>query len=317
MLSEQGGFEAEDIAAISRRHSSGQLTVVKPKMSLRKRLTNTYRYRDLLFGLIGKEISVKYKNSALGIVWSMLNPAMYILIYFLVFQKVLKNGVPDYAIFLPSGLLVWNLFQTSISAATTAVVDNAGLVKKVSFPREILALASVGAAFVFFLFQAIVLIIFMIIFRVLPTWGYLWLVPIAMVALLIFASALAVFLSAVNVYLRDTRHLIEVLLVAWFWGTPVVYPYMELAVPINKHGLLWVYLLNPVVTPVVTFQRALYGKVSPISTNAAHAVINILPSAGQGWYLTHLLVTIVVGIVLFVGALYVFGRLEGNFVEEL
>ncbi|NNN16672.1 MAG: ABC transporter permease [Acidimicrobiaceae bacterium] len=317
MLSHPEEEKALEAAVQGRRMTSAQLTVVKPKSSLLQRVSNTWKYRDLLFGLIGKEISVKYKNSVLGMVWSMLNPAMYILIYFLVFQKVMKNGIPNFAIFLPTGLLVWNLFQNSISSATGTIVDNSGLVKKVSFPREILALASVGAAFVFFLFQAIVLVLFMAIFRALPAFGYLWLVPVAMVVLLIVTAALAVFLSAVNVYLRDTKHLVEVGLVAWFWATPVVYPFMLLAGPLAKLGLSWAYLLNPITLPVITFQRALYAKVSPISTNLPHPVLHILPSSGPMWYLYHLAITGGVAILLFLGALYVFGRLEGNFVEEL
>ena len=106
--------------------------------------------------LVRTEIKVKYKNSFLGLIWSMLSPAMTLVVYTLVFGVFLKNGIPNFVIFLFSGLLLWNFFQTGVITATGVVVNNAGLVKKVSFPREILALASIGSAGVFFFFQSCV-----------------------------------------------------------------------------------------------------------------------------------------------------------------
>ena len=151
--------------------------LVSPRIGVFARLGSIWRHRGLLFSLIGKEIRVKYKNSFLGFAWSMLNPAMYILIYYIVFQKILRNGIPLFAIYLSTGLLVWNMFQSGVQGGTGSIVGGAGLVKKVAFPREILALASVGAAFVFFLFQVVVLIIFLVVFRVAPALSYLWMLP--------------------------------------------------------------------------------------------------------------------------------------------
>ena len=131
-----------------------------------------------------------------------------------------------------AGLLAWNLFQTSVLTATGAIVNNAGLVKKVSFPREILALASVGSASVFFFFQAFVMVIFLVVLHWRPAFGELFLLPIALVPLLVFCSAMAIFLAAVNVYLRDTQHLVEVVVgSAWFWACPIVYSYPADRVP--------------------------------------------------------------------------------------
>ena len=223
--------------------------------------------------------------------------------------------MPLYAIFLLSGLLVWNFFSNALSAATTTVVANSGIVKKVAFPREILALSSVGAAFVFFLLQATVLVLALLIFQVTPALTYVWLVPVALLALILFAGALAVALSAINVYLRDTQHLLELVLLAWFWATPVVYPFQELGVRLAQKHLLWAYFLNPVTVVVLTFQRALYAKVSPVGLNGQ--VVNILPTYSPLWFFMQLLIVIVVSALLFIGALAIFGRLEGNFAEEL
>lgn len=291
------------------------IRVVSPKISIARRLANIWDFRELLVSMVRKELRIKYKNSVLGFVWSLLNPALYLVIYYIVFQKILKNQMPLYAIFLLSGLLVWNLFSNALSAATSTVVANSGIVKKVAFPREILALASVGAATVFFLLQATVLVLALLIFQVIPALSYLWLVPIALVALVFFASALSIALSAINVYLRDTQHLLELLLLAWFWASPVVYPFQELGVTLAKRHLLWAYFLNPVTVIVLTFQRALYAKVSPIGLNGK--IIKILPAYSPTWFAVQLGIVLLVSALLFVGALAIFGRLEGNFAEEL
>jgi ABC-2 type transport system permease protein len=268
-----------------------------------------------LLGLIGKELKVKYKDSVLGFAWSMLNPALYLAVFFFVFQIALRNTIPYFAIFLLCGLVVWNFFSAAVMGATTAVVGGAGLIKKVAFPREMLALASVGAALVFFFLQGIVLVIALAAFQFKPALHYLPLLLPAMLALVVLASALAVFLSAVNVYLRDTQHLLELVLVAWFWGTPIVYAYETIASRLSQHGISWIYLLNPVTPIVMTFQRALYAKPFPTGTDG-HP-IQLLPLWGPGEYLWLLLIVLGVSSAAFIGALTVFGRLEGNFAEEL
>ena len=137
--------------------------VVTADVSVWRRIAEIWRCRELLVYLVRTEIKVKYKNSVLGLVWSMIAPAMTLAVYTIVFGYFLRNGIPHFVIFLFSGLLLWNFFQTGVIAATGVVVNNAGLVKKVSFPREILALAAVGSAGVFLFFQACVMVIFMLV----------------------------------------------------------------------------------------------------------------------------------------------------------
>lgn len=288
--------------------------VISNRTSVRQRFIDIWGYRELLVGLVRKELKVKYKNSALGFFWSMLNPALYLVVFYIVFQLVLKNGIPYFAIYLLSGLLVWNLFSTGLAAATGAVVGNAAIVKKVSFPREILALAAIGASLVHFFLQACVLILAMLGFRYVPSSTYLLLVPVALLALLLLAAALGVFLAAANVYARDTQHLLELVLLAWFWMTPIVYQYRLVADRLQENA--WLYRLNPITPIVLTFQRALYNRTEPLS--GAGQPIAILPTdAGITWYLFPLLVVIAVSIVLLGLAMRTFGRLEGNFAEEL
>jgi ABC-2 type transport system permease protein len=291
------------------------MRVVTPDVSVWSRLCGLWTHRELLLNLVRKELKVKYKDSVLGFVWSMLNPALYLLVFYFVFQIVLRNTIPQFAIYLLCGLLVWNLFSTAVPGATTSVVGNASIVKKVAFPREMLALSAVGASLVFFFLQAIVLVIALLAFQIRPALHYLPLIAAALITLLVFSSALAVFLSAVNVYLRDTQHLLELVFVAWFWATPIVYPYRTIADRLAKHGLAWVTLLNPLTPIVLTFQRALYARPEPVGTDGK--IVHVLPLAGPWWYLEVLGIVCGISAVLFLIALAVFGRLEGNFAEEL
>jgi len=287
------------------------------RVGLWERIAEIWRYRELLLVLTRTELKVKYKNSALGFVWSMLNPALYLVVFYVVFQLILGSGIPNFGIYLLSGLLVWNLFSSALQSGTSSVVANSGLVRKVAFSREILPLASVGAALTHFFLQSVVLLAALVIFRYDVALAYLPLLPVALFALLCFVAAMAVLLAALNVRLRDTAHFVELALLAWFWITPIVYPFETVAAKLGSKQ--WVYLLNPVTPIVLTFQRAIYAQVAPTTTtNGVTTVTKILPpAADQWWYLWHLLIVIGVAAVLFVVALMFFGRAEGDFAEEL
>src|SRR5207249_150153 len=126
-----------------------------PRLHPMARLRELLSARELLANLVRKEVKVKYKSSVLGALWSMLNPILYLAVFTLVFSLVLRNNVPHFPVYLLSGLLAFNLFSTSLGLGARSVVDNANLVTKVYFPRELLPLASVGTALVDFVLQAI------------------------------------------------------------------------------------------------------------------------------------------------------------------
>jgi ABC-2 type transport system permease protein len=282
--------------------SHAPVRVMSARVSLGTRLVNLRSRRELLRNLVVSDIRIKYKGSALGLLWSMLNPAFTLGIYYLVFSVVLKNGYPNYVIFLFSGLIVWNMFQNAVFSATGVIVDRAGLVKKVSFPREILPLASVGSAVVYFFIQLGVLIIFLLIFHHAPAWNMLEILPITFVNLYLFAAAVSIVMAAFTVYMRDMKHLMEVLLQLWFWTSPVVYSY--------ENSLAMALI-------VLTFQRTFYVKTLVRSTIGTHLPIKMLPvwQPSSFLYLNLLMLVIMVG--LFLLALVIFGRLEGNFESEL
>jgi ABC-2 type transport system permease protein len=317
---------AAEAAGFTPREARGHKVtrVVSPTISVRQRLREIWLSRELLVYLVRTEIKVKYKNSVLGLVWSMIAPAMTLAIYFVVFQLVLGNRMPDFVIFLFAGLLLWNLFSLGVLTGTGVIVNNSGIVKKVSFPREILALAAVGSACVFFFFQSCVMVIFMIVLHNGPDWSYLPLLLLALFTGIVLACALAVLLSSINVYLRDTQHLIEVVLTAWFWACPIVYAFQSsIGAKLGPKHLLWVYFLNPVTPLVLTFQRCIYAQVNPVAhITGAHGKVTlvryyVLPKHGYLWYLSLDLGVLAIAAVLFLVALAVFGRLEGNFAEEL
>jgi len=295
--------------------------IVSSRVNLRTRVRELFRARELFIFLVRKELKVKYKASFLGLLWSMLNPAVVLIVYYVVFKYFLQSTVPFFALYLFSGLIVWNLFLTALMGSSSVIVANAGIVKKVAFPREILPLSQVGTAVVFFFFQAIVLMLFLVGFQYAPDWRYLPLLAFALVDLIIFASALAIFISAANVYMRDIEHLIVVLLNAWFWGVPIIYSFNKVY---HHVWIRWFYLLDPIVPIILTFQRAIYGKVT-YQTFAKNSVGKLVPTSTvtelatypYHFYIVLLGLVLAASLLLLLGAMIVFGRIEGNFAEEL
>jgi ABC-2 type transport system permease protein len=267
--------------------------------------------------MVRKELKVKYKNSILGFFWTMLNPALYILVFWLVFTRFLPNGIPEFVIFFASGLLVWNLFVNGLSGATSSVVSNAGIVKKVYFPREILPLAAIGAALVHYLLQLCVLVMMLIVFQHNIDWQLLWMLPFALLTLLVFVSALGILLSAVNVYARDMQHLLELILLAWFWLTPVVYAMRKLPSEGFVGIIGSIIRANPMAAIILPFQRVIYNNQSVVSTVDNQTVIQILPDEGALWYIRNLSITMAFSLGLLFFALRFFDRAQGNFAEEL
>src|SRR5665213_351476 len=263
--------------------------VVRSRTGVVERFRRIVTYHELLVGMTRKELKVKYKNSILGFAWSMLNPLLYLIVFYIAFVKILGSGVPAFPIYLLSGLLVWNLFSTGLSAACSSVVANAGLVKKVAFPREILPLAAVGSMLVHFFLQSLVLFACLAVVRWDVAWQYMLLVPIALLALVLLTGAFGILLSATNVYLRDTQHFLELALLAWFWLTPIVYGFQT----IGRRNSLFskLYMLNPVTPIVLIFQRAIYAKLdnSKVIATAADPKLNqILPHWPITGYLGYL-----------------------------
>jgi ABC-2 type transport system permease protein len=279
-----------------------------------RRLRELWGYREILANLVRKELKVKYTASFLGAVWSLLNPMVFLGVFSFV-VLVLDNRVPDFPVFLLSGLLAWNLFSASLLAGSSSVIDNSNLVKKVAFPREILPLASVGVALVDFVLQTGVLVVFIVVSGHGIGAQALVLYPLAFVTLLVFTTAVTLWSSAVNVRYRDVGHLLNIGLLVWFWVTPIVYQaalvQQELAAREVGGVSLWhLYLASPLAPIVLGFQRALYG--DPVQQQQ-----RVLPDVSVAWQAGVLAIVLAVSSVLLLLAWRSFFRRAGDFAEEL
>ncbi|HEX6678544.1 MAG TPA: ABC transporter permease [Actinomycetes bacterium] len=270
---------------------------------------------ELLANLVRKDLKVKYKNSALGFAWSLANPLLYLAVFSIVFSAfLLRGGVPHFAVYLMSGLLVWNFFATGVMGATGAVTGSSNLVKKVRFPRIVLPLASVGFAAVHFVLQLGVL------FAVLPliyrdAFGpQLWLLLPALAVVVAFTVGMSLLASSLNVRYRDVEHLLEVALLAWFWLTPIVYPLALVRSRLDPRGLFWVFMANPMASVVAAMQRAVYRYANPLVKGTP---VPVLADGGYAFYLRWLGIAGAVSLVLIAAGLVTFRRLEADFAEEL
>ena len=293
--------------------------MVQPQSAADARAAAQSRVRwELLAELVRKDLKVKYKNSALGFVWSLANPLLYLAVFSLVFGFFLKNKVPWFAVLFMSGFLIWSFFNSATLDATGAVVGNANLVRKVRFPRVVLPLASVGFAGVHFALQLLVFFAFLVPAYPDAFGPQLWLLLPALAVTVVFTVAMSLLASALNVRYRDVQHLLEIALLAWFWLTPIVYPVTFVRDQLAEAGLLWMFkffMANPMTAVVVAAQRAVY--VHPVVTDAEGKLVQVLPAGGYGFYLQWLGVAAAVSAVLLAVGLWTFRRLQADFAEEL
>jgi ABC-2 type transport system permease protein len=280
------------------------------------RLRELLGYREILLNLVRKELKVKYTASVLGAVWSLLNPIVYLAVFTFV-VTVLGNRVTDFQVFLLSGLLAWNLFAGALSQGSRSVIDNANLVKKVAFPREILPLSAVGVALFDFALQSVVLFAYLLVSGHGLHLSALALYPVSFVTLLVFTSAATLWVSAMNVRYRDVQHLLTIALLVWFWMTPIVYQGWLVQRRLAGHTVAGVsvwgaYLVNPLASITFGFQRALYGDVWP-----AGSPERVLPDVTVGWLLGVLALVLLASLVLLYVTWRLFFRLSGDFAEDL
>jgi ABC-2 type transport system permease protein len=295
------------------------MTVVGRKRRLGTHLREIWAFRELLAGLIRKELKVRYKNSVLGFVWSMIQPVFLLIVYNIVFS-ILGEAFDRFPIWLLCGLVIWTFIATSFTTSVQSITSNAYLVSKVRFPRAILPLSTVGAAAVHLALQMGAFAIVLVAAQHPVDWAYMWLLVPAIVTAIIFCAAAAVFLSALNVKARDTQHLLEILLLGWFWLTPMLYTWQRSASWLEEKGLTTaIILINPATSIVTTFQRAIYGVDTVVVPDGSGGKVaqQVLPNAEQLWYLRNLGIVALASAVLFGLALNYFDKAEANFAEDL
>lgn len=278
------------------------------------------KHRELLVNLIRRELKVKYKNSALGFMWSMLNPLLYLAIFSIVIGIFLGKGVPYFYFFLLTGLLSWNLLSASLMGSAGSIVGNASLVTKSFFPREILPLSAIGAALFNFALQLVALIAAMVITGYVTHWNSgMVLLIVSLLVEVLFCIGTGLIVGTLNVYFRDVQYLLELGLLAWFWMTPIIVVIADIQRRLAGHRVFWLlYNLNPMTPIVLGFQRALYSQISPErTTDGVTQKVAVLIDQPLTWYFKHLGYSAVVSLILFAVGLTVFNRLQGRLAEEL
>ena len=283
-------------------------------------VTELFQQRELLSMLIRRELKARYKDSSLGFLWSLIRPFTLLLIYFIAIGQFLGAArvIPDFAIFIFAGLTLWGLFSEIIVSGTSSIVTNAGLIKKVYLPREIFPLAAAGSSFVNFLIQFGILLAAVLVLGQFPLSWSLSYIPAAILVASTYAIAIAILLSALNVYLRDVQYLVEVATLVLFWASPIVYSWSFVVATAERLSMPWLedlYLANPVSVTVIAFQRGIWLAGSEERTMDDGTIVP--PQPWPDDLDLRLLIMLGIGLVFIVVAQRVFSRLQGNFAQEI
>ncbi len=269
--------------------------------TLGARIGQLWRYRELVRNLVMRDLKARYKNSVLGFVWSLLNPLLMMLVFTVVFTVMLPSSIEKFPVFVLCGILPWNWFATSMSGSVQSIVANSNLVKKVYFPREVLPLSLVLSNGVNFLLALLILFPMILIYRIELT-PWVLMLPVLIVIQLVFTLGVALFVAALNVFFRDTGVIMEVIVQAWFFLTPVVYdikvlPQHKVIMGIDVNVQRLAYILNPMASIIANIRDILYWSVPPGLDFMARTAFTSL-------------------LVLLLGYLF-FTRLAPNFGEEV
>lgn len=270
---------------------------------------------ELLIALTRRELLSRYRGSYFGWLWALVRPLVMLGIYGLIIGVFLgaAQSVPDFMVFIFSGLIAWNLFTSIINGSISSVATSGSLITKASFPRILLPLASLITALIDTLFQFAVLLIGYALVRDWPTAESLAYMALALPTLVAFGLAFGLLLSAINVYLRDIGFLTDIGLQVIFWLCPVLYSYSLVERGAEKMGwpgevIVNVYLLNPLAVIIPSFQKALW----PPASSPSRSLLLLPPDL-----LTRLSI-VFLSSCLFLGlAIWAFRRLSVNFAQEM
>jgi lipopolysaccharide transport system permease protein len=269
---------------------------------MRTKLAELWRYRELIANLTIRDLKARYKNSLLGIGWSLFNPLLMMLVFTLVYTVMLgQNNSADYPAFILAGLLPWNFFSAAVMAGTSSIVSSSHLIKKVYFPREVLPLSVLMSNLVNFLIALPVYVILALLLGVHFT-PWVLLLPIVIGVQITFTLGISFILSAANVFYRDVQQIMEVIILAWFFVTPVIWDVQLL--PVTR--LIWgvevpvqrlTYILNPMASIIATYRDLMYyGR-----------------AIGPDFFLR----TAITSMLMLLIGFAVFHRLSGRFAEEV
>lgn len=227
----------------------------------------TYRYRELIWALAMKELKIRYKRSVLGFLWALLNPALLMLVLTLVFSTIMRFNIPHYAIFLLSVLLPWTFFSQSLSYAVESIVSNGDLIKKVKVAKLVFPMAALVSNMINLVLSLLPLALLVLIMRHPFYWTWLYL-PVPLLALTLFTLGMTFFFAAANVYYRDVAHILQIVLSAWFYLTPIIYSLDFIPVKYK-----WIFKLNPLIYVINGFRLAVYYGMLPKAPSIAASFV--------------------------------------------
>ena len=268
-------------------------TIIKPKKGIDNiPVKELWQHRGLFYFLAWRDIKVRYKQTVLGIAWAVLQPFVMMVIFSVVFgtmAKIPSDNIP-YPIFVYTGLLLWNLFSSSLSGVSQSLIANATIIQKVYVPKLTIAASSIVVYLVDFCFAALVLAGIMIYYQFVPRFTGLFLLPLALVITILSALGLGLFLAALNVRYRDVRYILPFFIQLLIFITPVIYPLS--IVPVHYR---WILNLNPMPGVISAFKAGFLQNV-PVDWNG-------------------MLISFAVGVALFVFGVWYFLKTEKIFAD--
>jgi lipopolysaccharide transport system permease protein len=228
------------------------------------KVAELWRYRELIQNLVVRDLKARYKNSVLGIAWSWINPLLMMIVFTVVFNVLTGQveGLPYYPMFILSGILPWNFFSAAVTGAISSIVGNGHLIKKVYFPREVLPISIVLANMINFLIALPVFFVLALLFGLqLSPW--LALLPLVLITQVMFSIGIGLILATLNVFYRDTQIIMEVVMLAWFFLTPIFWDVAILPDSKIVGGIVLpvqrlVYILNPMASIINAYRDILY-----------------------------------------------------------
>lgn len=284
MFSISGVYDGATLVAV-------HLIEYKRKQEIMNNIKELYQYREMIASLIRRDLRGKYRKSALGFLWTIINPILQLIIYTIVFSIFFPTKIEKYYVFLFVGLVPWIFFQTCLQGGAVSVVSQENLVKKIYFPRLVLPISFVSSAFVNMVITFVVIFVVLIVSGIGVSFSVIWMLPIIMFVEYVLALGTTMLTSALTVSFRDLEHILGIVSMVWMYLTPIMYRISDIPESFQK-----VLYINPMTGIILAYKDVLYFKRLPNIASFASTV---------GFTI----------IVLLLGY-FVFDRLQKKFVEQ-
>ena len=254
-------------------------------------LKEVWKYRQMLISTVKKDLRSRYRGSFFGFLWTFINPLMQLIIYSVVFPFLLRMKEENYPMFIFIGLLPWIFFTSSVQIATTSIVSNGNLIKKIYFPRMIIPLSVASTGAMNYIFGLVIVFVSLIVMKIFFS-VYILFLPLVILSQYIFVAGFCLILSALYVYFRDLEHIVGIVTMAWFYVTPIVF-----GLSIFPEKYQKILMFNPMTQYVMAYRNIMLYKKPPDLVGFTSVTI--------------------FSILLFIAGLFIFRKLQREFAEEI